>query len=455
MANSAALTSAGRLGLFAAAVGGAIYQIAFAPLPAGYWITVFAVFLMFNTPSLRWSGLMLISGALAVSVVAKLHLGLAIGPAVERASFLMAFLFVLQYMGQLVAGSDDVARGARLIAAQPPGRRYVFFSFGSHLLSLFLQLGGLLILIGMLAARAGHESVATMRALATGALRGFAATAFWSPLSLSILVTFSSVTGISYLAFLPVGIGAAAGFMLLGLWMERARRSAVADASARAQPLGVDDRRLILRLVAPVAGLIAGGLGLVAVFGLALIEGVFLAVFTMAAVWSVAQATRRGMALRDAVLHGTGGIANEVAIICGAVVIGTVAADAVLATEVLSGALDPRTAIAAAAAIPAIILATSLLAINPLVTVTLLAGALDAVWPDSAKLWLVFALTGGWSVAACGSPLTASMLMSAKRLDLPATRLAFAWNGHFSLVALLIVTLIAVIGTMVTGARLS
>ena len=450
MPGRAALSASGNLALFAAAAGGAIWQIAVAGLPPPYWASVFAAFLALNAHGLRWSGLMLVAGAGAAAAGAALWLGIAIGPAVERASFLMAFLFVLQYMGQLVAGSQDVARGARLIVAQPPGRRYVFFSFGSHLLSLFLQLGGLLILIGMLAARAAQESAATIRALATGALRGFAATAFWSPLSLSVLVTFSSVTGISYIAFLPAGIAAAAAFMLLGLWMERGRRSGA--GAAPAAPLGPADRRLILRLAAPVAALIAGGLGLVAAFGLALIEGVFLAVFVMAVAWSVAQFGRGGAnALRGAVAQGVGGITNEIAIICGAVLIGTLAADAVIATEIMQGTLAPGTATMIAAAVPVTVIVASLVAINPLVTVTLLAGALDAVWPAGAKPWLVLALTGDWSVAACGSPLTASMLMTAKRLDLPATRLAFAWNGRFTLLAALLVTLLAALGTALSA----
>lgn len=423
----AALSGPGNLAVFAAVVACGVTQIAVGPLDPRLWAGLFAAYFLLNVAALRVSGLLLLVASL-LAAGAGARLGVPLGGGVAQASFLFAFLLILQYMGRLVSRSPDVARGAELIVSQPPGRRYAFFTFGTHLLSVFLQLGGLIIVIGLLASRLASESAATVRSLAAGALRGFAVTAMWSPLSLSVLITFSGVSGVSYLAFAPVGAAVALVYLLAGLWFERGRSAGPAAARA----LGPEELRLVGRLAAPVVVLIVTGLSLVAALNLRLIEGVLLAVLAMALLWTAAQARSGLAALAGPARESARGIANEVAIICGAVMIGTLAADLAREAGALQTALTPARAAVTAGLVPLLIFAGGLVALNPLVTVTFLVGVLDAVWPTGAGLWLALALTGGWTVTACGTPFTASMLLTAQQLGAPGHRLAFAWNGHFT-----------------------
>lgn len=448
------LPSAGRFGtivnglVFALVVGGGVWQVAGGAVDHRLWLAIFAVYIAVNAGRLRRSGVILLTAAVVLAAAIQVGADLSVADGVRQASVLFAFLLVLQYLARLANGSPDVAEGARMIVSRPPGQRYAFLTVGTHILSVLLQLGGMILVMALLATRIGEASREAVRLMAMASLRGFAATALWSPLSLSVLVTLSGVDGVPYAPFAAIGLTVAALYLLLGYRLERRQRAPAAEAVPIR--LGPDERRVLRVLLVPIALLILLAFTLVALFDLRLLQGVLAATAILAATWTAGLLGKRALTPRGALrtmAGGTGAIANEMAIICGAITIGTLASGAVLHWDRLAAGLTSLEATAIAGLLPLAIYGGGLIALNPLVTVTLLAGALNAVWPEGAKLWLALALTWGWAATACGTPFTANMLIAGRQLQTPAHVLALAWNGRFTALTLAIFALLAAAGT--------
>lgn len=431
---------------FFGVISTALFQMFLSPVAPLVWLTLFAGFTVVNARRLRRSGLFLLGTALVIAAALLAAGQLPSDAGITQASLLFSLLLLVQYLGRMAEGSEDVARGARMIVSRPPGQRYAFLTIGTHILCIFLHMGGMLFVMTLVALRQKLERPETIRAMALSAMRGFAATALWSPLSLSVVVILSGVTGVSYLQLAPVGLAATVAFLFTGYLMERRHRASTA-APLR---LTREEWHIVLRLIAPVVLLIAAVMSSVAVFGLRLIEGVFSASLIMGGLWSLALFARRLLDRRSLLRTAstvTASVTNEVVIICAAVAIGTLAASALMGSGQFSQGLTPREAVVAAGLVPLLIVAGGIVALNPLVMVTLLAGTLNAIWPEDAKLWLVLALSWGWAAASCGTPLTANMLLAAQRLKVSPYTMAFAWNGRFTALTTSVAVVILVIGT--------
>ncbi len=427
----------------------ALFQIFLHPVTPLLWLAIFTVFAAVNARRIRLSGLFLLGTALAIAG-ALLALGQFPREAgIAQASLLFSLLLLVQYLGRMAEASEDVARGAQMIVSRPPGQRYAFLTIGTHILCIFLHMGGMLFVMTLLSLRQKTEDPETIRALALSAMRGFAATALWSPLSLSVVVILSGVTGVSYLQLAPIGFAATVAFLFTGYLMERRRRASMAVPMR----LTREEWHIVLRLIAPVLLLIAAVMTSVSVFGLRLIEGVFSASLVMGGLWTLTLAARRLLDRRNllrAASTVTASVTNEVVIICSAVAIGTLAASALMDSGQFSQGLGPREAVLAAGLVPLLIVAGGVVALNPLVMVTLLAGTLNAIWPEEAKLWLALTLSWGWAAATCGTPLTANMLLAAQRLKVSPYTMAFAWNGRFTLLTTGAGIVILVLGTWIS-----
>jgi hypothetical protein len=86
--------------------------------------------------------------------------------------------------------------------------------------------------------------------------------------------------------------------------------------------------------------------------------------------------------------------------------------------------------------------AAALVGLNGLVSVVVLMEAIPApqiLGVPAELVALVFIL--GWGVSAAASPLTPTTLLVAEAFRTTATRVAFVWNGKFSLALLVLASI--------------
>ena len=342
--------------------------------------------------------------AIALFAGSWLVTGEALGSGFERAGFLFVFLLVMQYLAELAARSPEIGRAAETIVTRPPGQRYLFVTLGSHVLALFLQIGAVILIMTLLTSRLKDANVSMLRSLAVAQTRGFTATALWSPLSLGILIVFSHVTGVSYIGFVPLGLAGAAFFMAVGYWMERERRAKIAGAVA----ITTAEKWTLARVVGLAALLVTSGLTWVSVFDVPLIEGMFTVVLILGLLWSAVLVGRGRMSFGQGargLFNAGSSLVNEIAIVAGATVIGGVGEALLEHWGGLQGAISPLTASGLALAIPWAIFAFGMVAMNPVLSVTIISGALQRdLARTRPKFWLACALTWGWTIASGGTP---------------------------------------------------
>lgn len=441
--------SAINLTIGVAVLCGAVADIAGLPIDSRLWAVVLAAYLILNFRGLRVSGLVMTGLAVAAMVFYWLTTGEIALEGMVRAGLFFALLLQFQYLGRLADRTEEVAKAGELIVSRPPGQRYLFTTFGSQILSVPLNLGGLLIVNTLLRSRADSLGPETHRSLVVASMRGFASTTLWSPFSLGVLIILSAVGGVDYLHFAAIGLITSIVYLLVGYRMERrgiaaARRNADYPAA---------DRKMIGSLLIGVGLLCAAIAAIARVSHLELLQVVFLVLLAGAVAWTIMLIRRRLLeagSIGDIVAEATGNSTNEIAIICGSMVLGVVAASVLIGGSWLDSGFGTLEATLASALVPAIIFLGGALAINPIVSATIIAGSLAVVWPESAKIWLILTIIWGWVTTTCGTPFTANMLLIAQMLGTSSARVAYAWNGRFTIVTLAIFTALATAGTFLS-----
>jgi hypothetical protein len=307
------------------------------------WAAIFALYFAARARTIKRSGRIILAAAVVSVAGVWLATGQAYLGGLRGAGFLFVFLVVMQYMAELADRSPKISEAAEIIVSRPAGQRYLFVTFGTHVFALFLQIGAVILIMTLLASRVRDAGEATVRSLTVAGLRGFSCTAMWSPLSLGILIVFSNVTGVDYGRFALLGLGCAALFLLAGYWMERGRRARVAETV----PITAREWIALARVVGLAALLVTGGLGWVAVFEVPLIEGMFSVVFILGVFWSALSAAGGHLSPADAAgifSRAGSGLANEVAIISGATIIGALGSGLIGQWSGLEGVVSPAMA---------------------------------------------------------------------------------------------------------------
>jgi hypothetical protein len=427
-----------------------VFSLAFLPdvLLAGLLLGYVAL----NASRVRRSGWAVLAAALALSAVALTYQPQEITPALKRAGLLFALFAVLALLSRISMRSPDVVRGAEIITSRPPGIRYLFLTFGSHVFAVFLNFGAVAVMMSMLATRMDElKRRGLVRSLSLAVLRGFAATPFWSPLSLSLVVTLSIVRDVSYAEVAPFGVPAALAYLLAGYFLDRS--SGISQAQRSGLP-SREEGRVLLRVGARIGALLATVIGLAWLVAIRFVDAVLLAVLAMNVVWIAAQKMGRdGGQVRpwgDLTLSGRT-IANEVVLISSAGFIGSIASHLLADLHWLESGLSAAAAGLAAFLIPWAVFAAGTLAINPIISGSLVAGLLDPVWPSAAKPWLVLAILAGWGITAAGTPFTANMLIAARIAERSPLEMSYRWNGALTASSLVIASVIVALAVLLAS----
>lgn len=355
-------------------------------------------------------------------------------PALERAGFLAAFLMSLGLLSGAAERSQDVRTAASVVANQPRGSRYLFVTLGTHVLSVFLNFGAASLMGSLLSRRLDElRRQKSVMQLTLALLRGFAAMPMWSPLALSMIITLSMLPEVGYLDLLPWGLLGGSLYMLLGFLVSRGLQR---GRPARQTRLEATERFALSRVLLRVCILVGATFALYLTTDLELPACVFFAALAFSVTWVLLQLRGgRGPAPQVALSHAVNGGINEIVMVAGAGFLGVVIAESIAALDT-SFPIPPDLLPLIAASIPMAMVLGGLMALNPIVTASVLLGVLHPVWPQEQMLWLAVPTILGWGITASSSPFTANVLIATRLMGLSAASTVYRGNGILTLVSL-------------------
>lgn len=368
-----------------------------------------------------------------------------------RAAYYCSFFTALTLIRGAAERSPLLAAAGSQVIRQPPRRRFLTLTLGSHLFGLTMSFGALTMLSTMVmgtarslaAAGAPASAVSTMKRQSLLALlRGFTPTAAWSPLSVTPLVVVSLVPGMSWERLLPVGMAVAVLLLVLGVVVNRVQEGATEAPLAVGEGAGWG---AVVRLCLLVAGLLFAVVLLALPERLAVSDAVMIATSAVTLLWIALQArgkapgetARRYRELFTVTLPRQ---STEIIVLLTAGFIGVVLSAVVPTAAVASllGAL-PYPAVVLGLVSFWVVVLLGMAGFNPIITVTLLGATFaDPQALGVPGLFLAGVYLFSWALSTQISPFTASALSLSSVAGMDSRDLVFVWNRVFALVAVVL-----------------
>ena len=390
------------------------------------------------------------SAALSALVVATQPDPAAVlASAMDQAVFLMSFILLLGLLQATARSSPSVEILGEYLTRQPPGRRYVALSGGTSLLAVLFNLGVVSFLVPLIQQgirRAGSEDglnpVREQRQL-SALLRGFAWSVTWSPTAFAPLIVAELMPGVERTAWIGYGFALFMLLMVIGALEDKLRFRAYRPSGTRR--LMAFPRTAALRFLATTGWFLLLVVVFVELFDGSIVFGVLAACPVMMVGWTAAQIGLRRPTLWPRLRHRMtalvvdelpGSLNVAITLACSGF-IGRAAAGLTPATEVAAflglGAMPDWVLLSA---IPIFIAVVSLLALSPTMMAVFMGSFFAALpeMPADATL-LAFSISCGWALSMTFSPFATVVLVIARSSGLPATRLTWGWNLHFTLLA--------------------
>lgn len=431
------------------------------PLEAAAWagLGVYLAGTLRGIPArgLAYLGIALVLAAVAVAVLADPLTTFA--TALRRSAFVITLFTALGFLREAAETSPMVRRCGQFLASQPPGRRYVALTTGGHLFGLILNFGvisllGAMVVSASRAAGADDEPARTalrQRRMLTAVLRGFASILAWSPLTVSLAVIMTALPHTEWREVAPWCLGTAAMMLTVGWIQDRLIRPPQGlKAAPPRRPQGT--WAVTVPIIALVAGIFLVGWVVEEVLHVRLVVGVMMATPVIGAAWILAQQDRSASVAAPLAATGRRLVAHgrrvfpayrmEVALLASAAFVGSVIAALLpeaLVRDLLASAPVPPWVLLAGLAW--IVVALGQVGFNPVLSVTILSGALPSpavfgVPPEA----MAVALSGAWALTGATSPFTASVLGIAQLAGRDPGRLGREWNGGFALAGLVLLS---------------
>jgi hypothetical protein len=399
---------------------------------------------------------MVISGALCVATVILADSPVqAIERALDRAIFIASLYSALGFLREAAETSAMVHRCGAFLAAQPPGRRYVALSIGGHLFGLILNFG-CIALLGTLVMKATGSTPLDdpmeefrrqrrQQRMMTAIHRGFGAILTWSPMTVSTAVVLSALPSVRWADIAAWGLTSATGLMLIGWMLDRMVKIPSGLKPTVWNPQGS------WWVLAPICGLVAAVFGLGALLqellDLRLVMAVMIAAPTIGTLWLAAQIQSPLGTLHRLRRHGQvvfPRYRKEIVLLSSAAFVGSMVATLLPPEQVLA-VIDslPLPPWALLSALGALVIGLGQIGLNPILSVTVLTGALpspDALGVPAAAV--AVALSGAWAITSVSSPFGAATMLVGQMTQVGAFTAGTRWNGGFAAVGFLFITVL-------------
>jgi hypothetical protein len=371
--------------------------------------------------------------------------------------FFAFFLIALSLLKEAALTSKSVNLTGLVLLQQHPVRRYALLTFASHLLGILMSVGAIN-LLGTMIQRSLHNdrdtvdvriNSARQQRMMLAVLRGFCSIPLWAPTSITITLLVTSIPDLQWIDIMPYGLYLTFALLLFGIWLDHAQapknlRHLVPTISNNLCDLKVSYPILIVVITLALVSAL-----LIMATPLRPIAAVLVGAPIVSAAWIFTQYQRSHKTLRAMQLtmkrFSTDIYSrlplqrSEIVFFCASVLIGRLLLT-VLNLDWFAHQLAYLNISAGLILILSswLIFLAALLFVSPMISVTLMAGALSQL-PSVAHMPVTIALVMmvTWAVVAGSSPSTTSVRISAKLTDISAIQMGIQWNGLYSVLVLL------------------
>ncbi len=347
-----------------------------------------------------------------------------------------AFMAAVIALRDPIDASPAFGTAKALLGRQVGARAYPVLLAAGHILSLVLHMGS----IGLLGALTNTGDGRVDRWAATAALHGFFTTTLWSPLSVAPAVVLTNLPHANHGVVLALGLAGATIILAASLIRHWLLGPRIADGPAGAQRTPVawlDFAKITAMILAIFVALQAATAALhVSALGSVVIIVPFV-VIVMILFQSLGQhgLARARDRLASLIFVELPARSDEIVLMVIVGFLGAAVSRLVQTLPISQTLFDHH--IGAVAVLLgcfwAIILA-AMAGLTGLVTVVVLMQAIPA--PDVLGVppeLVAIVFIAGWSISAAASPLTPTTLLVAQGFRISPTRVAWVWNGGFSL----------------------
>jgi hypothetical protein len=380
-----------------------------------------------------------------------------LGMLCSNVAFFAFFLIALGLLKEAALTSNSVNLTGQALLQQQPLRRYALLTFASHLLGMLMSVGAIN-LLGTMIHRSLHDNKDTVdtrinsarqRRMMLAVVRGFCCIPLWAPTSVTMTLLVTTIPTLQWIDIIPYGLYLTLVILLFGIWLDHVQapkhlRHLVPAISNNLSDLKVSyPIAIVVITLAIVSGL------LITMTSLRPIAAVLVSAPIVSTAWifiqyhlkrntlSAVQLTVRRF--RKDIFFKLPLQRSEIIFFAGSVLIGRLLLTS-LDIEWFAQQLAHLNISAALILISSswIIFLAALLFINPMISVTLVAGALSQL-PSLENMPVTIALVMmvTWAVVIGSSPTTTSVRISAKLTGISPFHMGIKWNGFYSAFVLL------------------
>jgi hypothetical protein len=381
-------------------------------------------------------------------------------------AFFAFFLIALSLLKEAALTSNSVNLTGLALLQQRPVRRYALLTFTSHLLGILMSVGAIN-LLGTMIQRSLYDNRDTVdarinnarqRRMMLAVLRGFCTIPLWAPTTVTITLLVTTIPELKWIDIIPYGLYLTLALLLFGIWLDHIQAPKYLSHLVPIISNDLSDLKVSFPIIVVVSTLaMVSGL-LIFTTSLRPISAVLVSATIVSTAWIFTQYHRqhnKKSALQLTVKRFANEIflklplqRSEIVFFAGSVLIGRLLLT-VLNLEWIAQQLSHMNISAALILILAswVIFFAAMLFINPIISVTLIAGALSQL-PVVANMPVTIALVMmvTWAVVIGSSPTTTSVRIGAKLTGISPFQLGIKWNGLYS--TLVLVTLDIVILSM-------
>jgi hypothetical protein len=390
---------------------------------------------------------------LALSQVSLVQLSMLCG----SVAFFAFFLIALSLLKEAALTSNSVSLTGQALLQQQPVKRYALLTFASHLLGILMSIGAINLLGTMI-----HKSLcdnkdtvdtrinsARQRRMMLAVVRGFCSIPLWAPTSVTITLLVTTIPTLQWVDIMPYGLYLTLVLLLFGIWLDHVQAPKHLKHLAPAISNNLSDLQVSYPIAVVVTALAIVSGVLISMTSLRPIAAVLVSAPIVSTAWIFTQYHRKRdtfSAVRLTVRRFSTDIffklplqRSEIVFFAGSVLVGRLLLT-VLDIEWFAQQLAHLNISAALILISSswIIFLAALLFINPMISVTLVAGALSqlpSVETMPVTIALVMMVT--WAVVIGSSPTTTSVRISAKLTGISPFHMGIKWNGLYSALVLL------------------
>jgi hypothetical protein len=181
-------------------------------------IVLFIGFEFKNIPGPQRIAGMVLVGLGVAGAVASGQWATVLPDAIERSRIFLLLFFAVSWLQFPVGRSPSLRAVRTAIINQPPGRRFLFLSFGVHFLGSILNLAGLSLLSVV---TQEQKDPHLKRRLAIALMQGFTSASCWSPFYVGMIVVLVAIPTLAWSDVAPFGAFLAVAIIMTGWIYDR------------------------------------------------------------------------------------------------------------------------------------------------------------------------------------------------------------------------------------------